>query len=375
MTRNALKQLRKFEQSFWFDNIQRSMLDNGDIERMIADQDLRGITSNPSIFEKAITSGSDYDSQIRQLLREKPSADNRAFFFELAIRDIQGAADKLRGVYDQSKGLDGYVSLEVSPDLAHNTQASIDEARELFRRINRPNAMIKIPATKAGIPVIEQLIADGIHVNATLLFSVERYVEVAKAYIRGLQARKQRSESLAVASVASFFVSRVDSKLDPLLDKCAGKTAAHDALHGQIAVLNAKAAYVEYQKLFDGKDFAALKSAGAVPQRLLWASTGTKNAAYSDVLYIEQLIGPHTVNTIPPATAKAFHEHGNAANTLMQNLAQAPAQFGQLAKLGIDMNKAMQELEDEGVSTFAKSFDNLLAAIGEKRNKLAQNAA
>jgi transaldolase/transaldolase/glucose-6-phosphate isomerase len=376
MTSNPLTQLHKHGQSFWFDNIHRSMITTNELDKMIAEDDLRGITSNPSIFEKAITGGNEYDAQIQELLSSAPNDDNRAYFFALAIRDIQDAADKLRNVYDQSNGINGFVSLEVSPDIAHDTDTSIKEAKELFQRLDRPNVMIKIPATKAGIPVIEELTASGISVNATLLFSVERYLEVAKAYIRGLQQRQSRGEPVDhISSVASFFVSRVDSLLDKKLDECPNKQDEHDALHGQIAIVNAKSAYVEYQKLFEGDEFAELAAANANAQRLLWASTGTKNADYSDILYIEELIGPNTVNTIPPATASSFKTKGTVAEKLLSGLDEAPAQFATLKQIGVDVDAAMQQLEDEGVEVFAKSFDNLLQAIGEKRKQLQQSAA
>ncbi|MDH5693822.1 MAG: transaldolase [Gammaproteobacteria bacterium] len=359
MSKNPLSQLSSKGQSFWFDNIHRAMIISGELDRMIQLDDLRGITSNPAIFEKAMTSSSDYDSALAQLLSEQPSLDARGYFYALAIQDIQQAADRLRGVYENSNHIDGYVSLEVSPDLAHNTDASIEEARRLFSRIDRPNAMIKIPATKAGIPVIRQLIRDGINVNATLLFSVERYVEVANAFIEGLEERQREGKPLeSIASVASFFVSRVDGLIDKQME------ARQASPLGKFAIANAKLAYMEYQSLFESERFAKLN--GAQSQRLLWASTGTKNANYSDVLYIDSLIGPHTVNTIPPSTADAFRDHGVISSSLMDGWQQAKEVKIAVENCGIELHQCMQQLEDEGVALFAKSFDTLLNAIDQK---------
>jgi len=370
VNKNPLSQLSSYGQSFWYDNIQRHLLQNGDMQKMIDEDDMRGVTSNPSIFEKAIANSNDYDVSLASLVKENPNLSSRDAFFALAVEDIQAASDLLKPVYDKTNAVDGYVSLEVSPDLAHDTDASIKEAQELFLRLGKPNAMIKIPATKAGIPVIEQLISDGINVNATLLFSAERYVEVAKAYIRGLTARHQRGMPINnIASVASFFVSRVDVNLDERLDHSNNQQAAAP-LKGKMAIANAKVAYLEYQALFESDEFKALLDAGAKPQRLLWASTGTKNPELSDVLYIETLIGQDTVNTIPPATAEAFNDHGKVAETLTQGLAEAVEEFAMLEKLGVDVNAAMVQLEDEGVAAFEKSFNNLLDAIQNKMNDI-----
>lgn len=376
MSKNPLGQLSDLGQSFWYDNIQRKMLKNGELEKMIKEDDLRGVTSNPSIFEKAITNSSDYDESLMKFAKSNPSATAREAFFQLAVEDIQVATDMLRPVYDATNGVDGYVSLEVSPDLANYTQASIEEAQQLFTRLKRPNAMIKIPSTKAGVPAVEQLIADGININATLLFSVERYVEIAKAYIRGLQARHERGLPINnISSVASFFVSRVDSILDKALDE-SGNENSH--LKGKMGIANAKMAYKAYQTLFESDEFKVLEKAGAKPQRLLWASTGVKNPDYPDTLYIDSLIGPHTVNTIPPATVDAFRDHGTAAETLPQNLAEAEQEFGELKEMAIDVPALMHKLEVDGVDLFAKSFDNLVQAIDDKLqdlNKSAQGAA
>lgn len=372
MAKNPLAQLSDLGQSFWYDNIQRKMLKNGELEKMINEDGLRGVTSNPSIFEKAITNSSDYDESLLNYAKSNNSIDPRAAFFDLAVEDIQMAADLLKPVYESSKGLDGYVSLEVSPDLANNTEASIKEGQDLFLRLQRANGMIKIPSTKEGIPVIEKLIADGINVNATLLFSVERYVEVAKAYIRGLQARHERGLPIdGIASVASFFVSRVDTILDNALDETGHET---NHLKGKMGIANAKLAFIEYMKLFESDEFKKLEAAGAKPQRLLWASTGVKNPDYSDVLYIDNLIGNNTVNTIPPATADAFRDHGTVAETLAQGLDIVESEFNELHDLGIDVPGLMHKLEVDGVDIFAKSFDNLVSAINDKLQTL-QNSA
>ena len=366
MSKNPLSQLSDFGQSFWYDNIQRTLLHNGDMQKMIDNDDMRGVTSNPSIFEKAIAKSNDYDDSLAALVASKPDITSREAFFALAVEDIQAATDLLKPVYEKTDAVDGYVSLEVSPDLAHDTEASIKEAQELFLRLDRSNAMIKIPATKAGIPVIEQLISDGINVNATLLFSAERYVEVAKAYINGLTTRHKRGMPINnIASVASFFVSRVDVNLDQRLDK-ANDSQKANSLKGKMAIANAKVAYLEYLSLIESDEFKTLQAAGAKPQRLLWASTGTKNPDLSDVLYIETLIGENTVNTIPPATAEAFNDHGKAASTLTQGLTEQAEEFASLESLGVDVKAAMIQLEDEGVASFEKSFETLLSAIQTK---------
>ncbi|MDH5546641.1 MAG: transaldolase [Gammaproteobacteria bacterium] len=368
----AINLLRKYGQSFWYDNIERNMLQNGKLAQMIREDDLRGITSNPSIFEKAINGSKDYDDSLARLALEQPSLNSRDYFYQLAVEDIKHAADLLAHVYKESHGEDGYVSIEVSPDLAYNTSATIKEARELFKRIDRPNVMIKVPATWEGVPAVEQLIADGININATLLFSVDRYIEIAHAYIAGLQKRKESGQAIdKIASVASFFVSRVDNILEKLVDELpsdVSKTLA--SLRGQIGILNAKCAYVEYGKLF-GNSFKDLAKSGARPQRLLWASTGVKNPDWSDVLYIDSLIGAHTVNTIPPATLDAFKDHGTATQaTLEMGLKDAPAEFHALQNAGIDVKKAMQKLEDDGVASFTDAFKKLLGAIDDKMSQI-----
>lgn len=378
MSQNPLAQLAKYGQSFWYDNIHRAMISSGELDGMLAQDDLRGITSNPTIFEKAITSSNDYDAQLASLVRAHPSMNVRDYFFALAVEDIQAAADKLLPVYTRTHSADGYVSLEVSPDLAHDTQGTIAEAKSLHARLNRPNVMIKVPATKAGVPAVEELIAAGININVTLLFSVDRYVEVGKAYINGLNRRHAHGLPVnGIASVASFFISRVDAILDKNLgEKRASLGAADqarlDSMMGKAAILNAKIAYLRYQEMF-GANFKVLSDAGATPQRLLWASTGTKDPKYKDTLYIDSLIGADTVNTIPPATVKAFRDHGTAASTLTLDMNKAEAQVAEIGKW-VNIPAAMEQLEKEGVASFAKSFETLLGAISAKIGALAPSA-
>jgi len=366
---NPLRRLNAAGQSVWYDNIQRAMLSSGELARLIAEDDLRGVTSNPAIFEKAITGSHDYDAALRQQQRLHPDHSSRELFYALALEDIGAAADLLLPVYTTTAGVDGMVSLEVSPDLAYDTAATLREARELHARLARPNVMIKVPATLAGLPAIEQLIADGININVTLLFAVERYEQVVEAYLRGLEQRLARGQAIdRIASVASFFVSRLDSLLDPLLAQ------QSPDLQGVIAIANAKWAYERFQAWFGGVRFAALAAAGARPQRLLWASTSTKNPAYTDVLYVETLIGPQTVNTIPPATYAAFRAHGKVDLTLARDLDAARAQLARLPALGIDLVRVTDQLEAEGVAAFAHAFEQLLKAIDTKVGNLAATA-
>lgn len=363
---HPLRGLIAHGQSPWYDNIDRHMLDSGELQRLIEEDGLLGITSNPSIFEKAIAGGSDYDAAIRQLLREPGGTDPRGLFYDLAIDDIRAAADMLRQTYEATGGVDGMVSLEVSPDLAYDTEATVREALELNRRLDRPNVMIKVPGTEAGVPASEELIAAGVNVNVTLLFSVSRYMDVARAYIRGLQRRREQGLSVAEsASVASFFVSRVDTAVDAEL-----KRAGREELLGKIAIANAKVAYRRYGELF-GDAFASLGTAGARPQRLLWASTGTKNPDYSDVLYVETLIGADTVNTMPPATWKAFLDHGRVDDTLLEHADEAEDELQRLRDAGVDLVAVTDRLEREGVDAFGAAFRNLLQALESKAAALA----
>lgn len=372
MATHPLMALSDFGQSVWLDNIQREMLQSGELARMIRDDGLKGITSNPTIFQKAITGSKVYADAIAQLLRDGKRYSARDLFYHLAIEDIQAAADALLPVYRQSQGRDGMVSLEVSPELAYDTQATIKEARFLHQRVARPNAMIKVPATSAGLPAIEALIADGISVNVTLLFSVDRYREVVDAFLRGLEIRRKQNQDVSkIASVASFFISRVDNTLDKMLDERARAATPTQQTHlkslqGKTAIANAKRAYALYKEVFSGPHFDALRKAGAQTQRLLWASTGTKNPNYSDVMYVDGLIGPNTVNTLPPATYNAFKDHGKAASTLELGLSGAEAQLAALKELGIEMQQVTDQLESDGVKLFADSFSDLLNAIESK---------
>lgn len=373
MSSNPLQSLAGYDQSPWYDNIQRSMILNGELKRMITEDGLKGLTSNPAIFEKAIAGSKDYDQSLSELFKNVQSMSSKDIFFHLAIEDIQMAADAFHETYVASKGRDGYVSLEVSPDLARDTQSTINEARDLFKRVNRPNLMIKVPATAEGLPAIETLISEGININATLLFSVERYKEVMNAYIAGLEKRAQNGQDLSrIASVASFFVSRVDNAVDKALQQrlqAADDTtrAKMQGLLSKAAVANAKVAYQVYRDVFNSPRFNALRDKGAQPQRLLWASTGTKNPDLSEVLYIEELIGPGTVTTIPPATYKAFNANGKLRASLEENPTQAHEVISSLEAHNIDLKAITDELESQGVDLFANSFNSLLNAIEGKR--------
>ena len=354
---SKLKELGAAGQSVWLDFIRRDMVTNGELAALV-DEGVTGVTSNPSIFQAAIAGSDLYDEDIATA-----EGDPLAVFEALAIADVQGAADVLRGVYDTTDGFDGYVSLEVSPTLADDTEGTIADAHRLWDRVDRPNLMIKVPATPAGIIAIEELIAAGINVNATLMFSMDDYEAVAMAYVRGAE-RTEYPER--VASVASFFVSRVDNKIDPALDAIGTEEAF--ALRGIAAVANAKLAYRRYQEIFEGAPFADARARGAKPQRALWASTSTKNPAYSDVLYVDELIGPNTVNTIPPATVDAFRDHGTIdATALTSNVDAAAAHFEALAALGIDVDAITEELQVEGVASFADAFNGLLSTIEEQQ--------
>lgn len=365
---NPLVEAYKAGQSIWLDYIQRSMME-GELQALIKDDQIMGLTSNPAIFEKAIAETNEYDDAIAQIIAADDSVSNLELFTQLAVQDIQMAADAFADTYNSTKGIDGYVSLEVTPDLADDVEGTVKMALDLHKRVNRDNLMIKVPGTKAGVVAFEQLIRQGINVNVTLLFSVQRYLEIAQAYIRGLQARSNDGNPVDnIASVASFFVSRVDSEVDAALDKATG--AAASELKGQIAIANAKVAYGHFANLFGSEKFANLREQGAQPQRLLWASTGTKNPDYSDVLYVEQLIGPETVNTVPPKTMDAFRDHGVAEARLPIKLADAHKQLSVLADLGIPLGSITDKLESAGIESFAKSFDNLLDVLGDKRQRI-----
>jgi transaldolase/glucose-6-phosphate isomerase len=372
-----IQELAELGQAIWLDYIQRGFIKDGGLQNLI-DQGLRGITSNPTIFEKAIAHSQDYDQALAVLARQPKTAAE--IYLELAIADIQQATDLLRPVYEQTAGADGYVSLEVSPHLANDTQATAREAHELWRHVDRPNLMIKIPATKAGLPAITQSIARGINVNVTLIFSLERYAEVMAAYIKGLELRLAQGQPVdQIASVASFFVSRVDTKVDRLLDEIIRKEGpkaqlAHSLL-GQAAVANARMAYAQFKSVFEGSDFQKLAAQGARLQRPLWASTSTKNPDYSDILYVQELIGAHTVNTLPQETLDNFLDHGKVELTLETDLDAVRFVLQSLEEVGVSMTQVTQELEEEGVASFSKSFDALVSSIEVKRQAFAPTRA
>ncbi len=356
-------------QSLWLDYIQKSLMD-GDLQAMIKDDRLMGLTSNPAIFEQAIAKTSEYDSEITAIVGKQKDVSELELFNQLAIPDIQAAADAFAATYEATNGVDGMVSLEVTPELAHDAAGTIAMGMELHGRVNRPNLMIKVPGTSAGVKAFEALTAMGVNVNVTLLFSVSRYKEIAQAYIRGLERRHADGHPVdKIASVASFFVSRVDVSVDKELEDN-GSDAAK-ALKGKIAIANAKVAYGHFVNLFGSEQFANLRDQGARPQRLLWASTGVKNPDYSDVMYIEELIGPDTVNTVPPKTMEAFKDHGVAESRLMKNLAQAHKDISGLTEFGVSLNTITDKLEADGIQSFAESFDRLLAVLADKRKSVA----
>ncbi|MDM8520800.1 bifunctional transaldolase/phosoglucose isomerase [Anaerolineales bacterium HSG6] len=369
MSENSLKNLSALGQSLWYDNIERSLLTGGKLARLVNEDYVMGVTSNPSIFQNAIGKSRAYDAQLEAILAENPTIAIKDLYEALAIEDIQGAADILQPVYNRTNGDDGYISLEVSPDLAHDTAGTIAEAKRLFEAVGRSNLMIKIPATQAGLPAITEVIGAGINVNVTLMFSLQNYIDVANAYIEGLEKLSAAGGDLKqIASVASFFISRVDALLDKLLDESGHDEAS--ALQGKLAIANAKAAYLKFKELFSSERFQALSAKGARVQRPLWASTSTKNPTYSDVLYIEELIGSETVNTAPPATIEQFKDHGQAKASLEIDLEQAPAMLEKLAELGVDYDSATQKLQDDGVVSFAKAFVDLLNTLDEKREAI-----
>jgi transaldolase/glucose-6-phosphate isomerase len=371
---NTLVEVMTLGQSIWYDNIRRAMLVSGDLKKKIDEDDLRGVTSNPTIFEKAITGSTDYDEQMRSLINAGKSV--KEIYEALVIDDIGRAADILKPVYDKTDGVDGYISLEVNPRLAYDTQGTIEEADRLFHALARKNVMIKIPAAQEGLPAIEEAIYRGINVNVTMIFSIENYEQVANAFIKGLERRAAEGKSVDhIASVASFFVSRVDTMIDADLEyrarhSSAEEKAALENLCGKAAIANAKLAYQRFKEIFHGDGFAALKAKGAQVQRQLWASTGTKNPKYSDVLYLDNLIGPDTVNTVPPATYTAFRDHGKVAPTLEQGLDECRNAISKLAELGIDLKEVTAKLQSDGLASFVGSFDTLVESIEAKRDAL-----
>ncbi len=367
---NPLISIQTFGQSIWLDSLSRGILCSGELRKLIEEDGLRGVTSNPAIFDKAIAGSDDYDEAIRALALE--GEDTSGTYEALVVEDVADAADLLRPVYDRYQGRYGFVSLEVSPHLAYDTSATIAEARRLWTAVNRPNVFIKVPATKPGLPAIQQLTSQGVNVNVTLLFSINRYREVAEVYISGMEARAALGKPLhRVASVASFFLSRIDVLVDSLLEKVvqAGGAGAEIAasLLGQVAIATAKVAYRIYKEIFAGERFRKLAAQGARPQHLLWASTGTKNPAYSDVKYVEPLIGADTVNTMPLETLNAYRDHGNSAARLEEEMEEAYRVLDLLPKVGIDLEAVTKQLEEEGVQKFIAPFAQLMTTLEEKR--------
>src|ERR1041385_5598787 len=369
---NPLKDLLTFGQSVWLGYIRRDLMTTGELKRLIEEDGLRGMTSNPAIFEKAISESNLYDDILHSLPKNFTPI---AKFEALAIRDIQDAADGLRSVFDASKGQDGFVSLEVSPYLARDTQATIEEARRLHKAVGRPNVMVKVPGTVEGLPAFQQLTAEGININVTLLFSQQMYEQIAEAYVAGLEQLAAKGGDVSkMASVASFFISRIDSSIDKIVEgklktaKDAAEQAALKSVQGKVAIANGKLAYQSYLTIFGTDRWKKLAAKGAHTQRVLWASTSAKNPAYPDVMYIEELIGPDTVNTIPPATLDAYRDHGHPRTTLTENIPAAKQVMESLPKVGIFMKEVTDKLTDDGVKLFSEAFDKLLKAI-EKNAK------
>lgn len=372
---NNVQKLEQLGQSVWYDNISRGVIKRGELKRMV-EEGLSGITSNPTIFDKAISGNNDYDDQLRELVLSNPNIDAVEIIQALMVTDIQMACGVLKPAYDRTKGRDGYVSVEVSPGNAHDTEATVKEVRELWRKIDRKNLMVKIPATKEGIPAIEQCVSEGMNINVTLIFSVDRYKDVANAYITGLERRLKDNKPIEnVRSVASVFVSRVDTLVDDLLQEKIDATTDKaqveklQTLRGKAAVANAKIVYQAFKEIFGSQRFKALEVRGANLQRPLWGSTGTKNRAYGDLLYVDSLIGPHTVNTVPPQTYAAILNHGKPASTVESDLAGARKVLSDVASAGIDMKWVMQKLEENGVAAFEKSFDGLNKNVLDKRTR------
>ena len=362
MASTPLQQLNEHGQSVWVDYLSRTFIEDGDLAGLVADG-VHGVTSNPTIFQGAIAEGDAYDEQLKEVLESE--SEPKEIFLALAVRDIKAACDELKEVHDS--GIDGWVSLEVDPNLAHDTQGTIDEAKRLSKLVDKPNLFVKIPATKEGLPAIEEAIASGIPINVTLIFSLERHRKVAEAYLRGLERLVEGGgDPGLVASVASFFVSRVDTEADKRLDELGG----HDELKGKLAIANAKLAYQTYEELFTGDRWDALAEKGASVQRPLWASTSTKNPDYPDTIYIDNLIGPDTVNTMPDQTLLDFEDHGTLARTVDQDLDGARGVIAELATVGVDMGDVTKTLEEEGVASFTKSFDELITSLETKADEL-----
>jgi transaldolase len=366
---NPLLELRKRGQSIWLDYIRRDLIRSGGLKQLIENDGLRGITSNPTIFEKAIDDSTEYDEALAALFAQNLNIEAREIYDALSIEDVRDAADALRPAYQESGGLDGFVSIEPPPQVTRDTQATIDEGQRLWRTVNRPNLMIKVVATTEGVQAVEALIAAGVNVNITLMFSLSHYEAVANAYMRGLQRCNAPAK---ISSVASFFVSRVDTEVERALEALGSPQAL--ALRGKIAIANAKKVYQRFREIFFSDEFSALRRRGARVQRPLWASTSTKNPQYRDVLYVEELIGPDTVNTLPLPTLKAFRDHGRVrGDTVQENLSIAEDQLRTLSNLGIDLDAITEKLQVDGVASFASAYDRVLAALEKKRGS-AMNA-
>ena len=360
---NPLNKISELHQSIWLDLLDREIMRSGKLQSLIDNDDLRGLTSNPSIFEKAISGSADYDEDIARI--SKDQSDNSEIFFTMAIADIQKAADIFKPVYDKTDGKDGFVSLEVSPYLALDTDGTIAQARELWKKVDRKNVMIKIPGTKQGLPAIRACLREGINVNVTLLFGLPRYREITEAFMDGLEDRVKEGNSIKdVSSVASFFLSRIDVMVDPILEE-----KGLENLKGKVAIASAKKAYQIYLEMIESDRFKKLEAAGAQRQRVLWASTSTKDPALSDVLYVETLIGKDTINTLPMETIDAFRDHGNAADTLTTNIDDATETMTKLQGKGIDIDKITQKLEDEGIEKFNQAYEKLIKSIDTQKKK------
>ncbi len=376
---NHLLEIRDYGQSIWMDNLSRDLVESGELKKLIETRGLRGITSNPAIFEKAIAGNKIYDADIEAAIRAgKPLME---IYETLVFEDIRNACDIFLPIYEESEGLDGYISIEVPPTIAHDTQKTIEEARRYHKEVNRPNLMIKIPGTSAGLPAVEQVISEGISVNVTLLFSVQSYVNCAWAYIRGLEKRVEKGEDISkIESVASFFLSRIDINIDGKIDALLAKgvdqlttEAKLKAIKGKVAIANAKIAYQEYKKIIADPRWLALKEKGANVQRLLWASTSTKNPEYSDVMYVDELVGPDTVNTLPPNTIEACADHCDVAPRVETNIDEAYTLIQSLSDPDVDINleQVMDELLDEGIAKFVQPFESLMKSLQEKVDRLA----
>ncbi|PYV50022.1 MAG: transaldolase [Acidobacteria bacterium] len=367
---NSLREVEALGQSIWLDYMRRDLITSGQLHRLIEADGLSGITSNPTIFEKAISTDSEYDSAIQQFLNASPEINSATLFEQIEVEDIRMAADVLRPVYDRTNGNDGFVSIEVNPHLACDTKGSIAEAKRLWSAVGRPNLMVKIPATVEGLPAIEKLTAEGINVNVTLMFSVSQYSDVMQAYLNGIA---QAQDPQRVASVASFFVSRVDTAVDKALADMG--TAEALALQGKAGIANAKLGYLLFREVFSSEQFQKLKARGARVQRPLWASTGTKNKKYSDVMYLEALIGPYTINSVPPETLEAFRDHGHANVTITEAVSEAEEVVGKLQAMEINLRSIGMELTEQGVEKFEKSYDDLVSSLDNKRKELLRRSS